>query len=350
MFAIQRVFEPEVFQGRYKINNYFEGWYFLQVSEDQKHSIAVIPGVSLDKDDPHAFIQVILSDRSQPEGSVSTNEKPTLITDYFRFPLSDFKYEDKPFSIKIGGNSFSKTHLDVDLERDELHVKGVIKLGEFLPIHKSLFAPNIMGFFGYLSFMECYHGIVSMGHTCTGEISINGIAVSYKGGTGYIEKDWGCSFPKEYVWLQGNNFKEKNTAIMLSVAHIPFLWSEFRGFICNLNIEGKEYRWATYNRSKIISEDISEKNVRFKIKRKDLTLLIEAEITENANLIAPKNGQMKQTIKEGLFGEIRIKLIDKGGKMLYNDISTCAGVEIVIDKSGHKKIDQKENHTVLRRD
>jgi len=332
MLSIQKIFHPEIYQGRHKKKDYFEGWYFKQVSRDQKHSIALIPGVSLNHKDPHAFVQVIISDNS-PLGSVDVmDQKPTLVTDYYRFSLSDFSFQDKPFSIQIGKNIFSKTDLFLDLKHDHLQIEGHLCLSDLEPIQKSLLYPNIMGFFGYFSFMECYHGIISMRHACSGQIGINGKEIVYSGGRGYIEKDWGCSFPKEYIWVQCNHFKQNKTAIMLSTAHIPFLGTAFKGFLCNLNIQGKEYRWATYNGSKIIKEIVGEKKLSYLIKRKQLILQIEAEIMDHGTLIAPQDGQMIHNIKEGLLGEVKIKLMNEDGDILYEDIGTSAGVEIVKGK------------------
>lgn len=52
--------QPEIYQGFNQTQAYFEGWYFKLVSPDQKISIALIPGISLAKKDPHAFVQVFV--------------------------------------------------------------------------------------------------------------------------------------------------------------------------------------------------------------------------------------------------------------------------------------------------
>ena len=65
-----------------------------------------------------------------------------------------------------------------------------------------------MGPFSFVPFMECYHGIISMDHSIIGELSIKGKKVDFTSGRGYIEKDWGHSFPIGYVWMQSNHFSE----------------------------------------------------------------------------------------------------------------------------------------------
>ncbi|MDF2613967.1 MAG: hypothetical protein K0S71_1753 [Clostridia bacterium] len=328
MRSVQKIFQPEIYQGRHKKQDYFEGWYFKQVSADQKHTIALIPGVSLNHKDSHAFVQVIIAENNVED----MDQKSTLVTHYYRFPLSDFSFQDEPFSIQIGKNIFSKTDIFLDLQHDHLRIEGHLYWNDIQPIQKSLLCPNIMGFFGYFSFMECYHGIISMKHVCSGKLCINGKEIVYSGGQGYIEKDWGHSFPKEYIWVQCNHFTEKGTAMMFSVAHIPFLGNSFKGFLCNLSLQGKEYRWATYNHSKIIKEVVSENKLFYLIKRKQLMLEIEAEVRDHGVLIAPQNGQMIYNIKEGLMGTVKMKLMNKDGDILYEDIGTSAGVEIVAKK------------------
>ena len=284
---------------------------------DGLNSFAIIPGISLGDGDSHAFIQVISFDEEK------------LITEYFRFPVTAFSYEDEPFAIRIGENRFSKTEIQIELKNDNLRISGRFDFGELKLIKRSLKEPNIMGMFGYLSFMECYHGIISMKHTCNGKISINGLEKSFQGGRGYIEKDWGHSFPKEYVWIQSNHFADKETGIMFSVARIPFIGTAFKGFICIANILGKEYRFATYNLAKILKEEVSDERVLYRMQRKGLILEIEADIIESGILVAPKDGRMLKMIKEGLSGRVRVKLMKTDESVIYEETGYCAGVEIV---------------------
>ena len=57
--------------------------------------------------------------------------------------------------------------------------------------------------FIYLSFLECNHAIISLRHHITGSLKVNNQKFQIIG-DGYIEKDWGRSFPQDYLWLQSN--------------------------------------------------------------------------------------------------------------------------------------------------
>jgi hypothetical protein len=65
-----------------------------------------------------------------------------------------------------------------------------------------------MGWYSYVPFMECYHGLISIDHKLQGSLQINGQEIDFTEGKGYAEKDWGTSFPEGYVWMQSNHFAE----------------------------------------------------------------------------------------------------------------------------------------------
>ncbi|MBU1142272.1 MAG: tocopherol cyclase family protein [Firmicutes bacterium] len=316
----KKLIHPEFFQGNKKKKNYFEGWYYKLVSYDQKYTLAFIPGVSINENDTHAFVQVFISQ--------TVDKETKLKSHYFRFKFEEFEYSHNHFSVKIGSNYFSKEKISIDLRTSQFQIFGNIAFSNTTPIHKTLLAPNIMGTFGYLNFMECYHGVISMSHDLSGILKINEVPVSFHKGKGYIEKDWGKSFPRAYVWMQSNHFKNPNTSFMFSYADIPFIGLYFKGLIANLVYEGKEYRFATYNFAKVKTEELQENNVHYILKKGRYTLDIEAKSTTQIGLASPKNGMMINQIKEGLSGYIDLKFY-KGKKLIVEDRGLHAGIEIM---------------------
>ena len=125
--------------------------------------------------------------------------------------------------------------------KQDICIYGDIGYYDSININTSKYSPNIMGPFSYVPFMECNHAIISMKNKINGEIVINDSVINFNGGIGYIEKDYGCSFPKSYIWCQGNSFKNSDTSFMLSIANIPFKIFNFRFdfiIICpNINLQ-----------------------------------------------------------------------------------------------------------------
>lgn len=317
---VKKLIYPEFFQGNKKKDRYFEGWYYKLVSADEQTTLAFIPGISKNKQDPHVFIQVFISQKK--------DEHVYLKTTYFRFHTNDFSYGHDVFFVKIKDNYFSKTHININLSQDDVTIKGSLKIDGITPIKRSLFMPNIMGFFGYFNFMECYHGVISMTHRLSGNLMYNQRTLSFDNAKGYIEKDWGVSFPRAYVWLQSNHFKNEHTSLMFSYADIPFLGFYFKGLIANLFYQGKEYRFATYNNARVLKEHIVDKTVSYTLKKGRYRLIIEAKSTTEIALASPKNGSMISQIKEGLSGMIHIQLFDKK-QLIYEDVGLHAGIEIM---------------------
>jgi len=316
---MKNVFKDDRFQGFNKKDKYFEGWYFKAVSKDQKQSLALIPGVSLAKDDQHAFIQVFVY-VNEGQSSVSNH--------YFRFDIKDFVAKKDKFFVKIKENTFSLEGVNIHLEDLDTSIKGQYTITNPVKLPKSLFQPSIMGPFAYLPKMECYHGILSVDHDVKGQMLYNDRLLDFNNGSGYVEKDYGKSFPKGYVWIQTNNFDEKHTSLFVSVAAIPYLGLTFNGFIVNFYYNHKHFRFATYNFSKIKVEIVDAKSVHYVFKKGKYQLEVTAVIEDFVMLASPKFGKMDHTIKEGLSGKVTVKLTKKG-ETLYRGDASSAGIEIM---------------------
>ena len=316
MKKILLIKNPELFQGEKNIRGsryYFEGWYFKNTNG--KIGISFIPGISITNSDKKAFIQIITKDGSY----------------FIDYSIDDFKYSDNPFYIEIGNNYFSRDRIYIDIkdEKQSLMIDGELFYLNSQNIGSNFLRPNIMGFFSYFPFMECNHAILSMRNNINGVITFNNDLLNFNGGIGYIEKDWGISFPKSYIWCQGNIFLNSASSFMLSIADIPFKIFNFRGIICSLIVNNKEFRFATYNNTKLVKYDIGNSFFNIVLRKKDYYLHVEAKYDDGFRLIAPVKGSMEKTIIESIFGILTITL-KKGNKVIFYDTSKNCGVEIVV--------------------
>jgi len=89
-----------------------------------------------------------------------------------------------------------------------------------------------------------------------------------------------------------------------------------------------EYRFATYNGSRIVKAISDGNNANITIKRSNLIINIKAKSYQKGNLKAPINGEMRDVIKEGLGGDISLELYKD--KRFFKKMETdYAGIEIV---------------------
>ena len=306
---------PDLFQGEKYLNsnkNYFEGWYFKNTTN--KDSIAFIPGININDVQRNAFVQIITNCSSY----------------YITYDINEFKYNIEPFEIQIGKNYFSKERIHVDIEDNKQKVKvyGDIKYSNCKNINTSILNPNIMGPFAYVPFMECNHAILSMKNEINGLLNFNDTKISFNNDIGYIEKDWGYSFPKSYIWCQGNRFQNANASFMISIADIPFKFLSFTGIICDLIIDDKEFRFATYNNTKLIKCNIDNNLLDISLKKDNYKLNIKSSYNTGLRLSAPVKGKMEKDVFENIDSIITI-VLEKNNETIFGDTSTKCGIEIV---------------------
>jgi tocopherol cyclase len=317
---LNRLWNPELFQGTHKTKDYFEGWYYKLISKDRSFVYAIIPGIALGSgssdagDDRHAFIQVI-------------NGK-TGHVNYFRFPFESFSFKMDHFFVRIGDNVFTENFIKLNLSDESLTIEGTLEFYDRIPFPKSFASPGIMGPYSFVPGMECYHGIITVNHRIRGILKIDQTPADFSEGEGYLEKDYGKSFPSAWIWLQANHFDAKGTCFMFSIAEIPWLGKSFIGLISFLLYEGKLYRFASYNGSRIVKPSLDNGHLQAELKNNHHTLTFQAETSIGGLLKAPKNGMMSREIRESITATVKTSLYDRHGRLIFQGESNYCGMEL----------------------
>lgn len=276
----------------------FEGYYFRH--QNEKNTVAVIVGTASDS----SFVQIITDELSE----IYTFRPNDCLTE----PGKSKKRKSTGLwnNIRIGNNTFSKDGITLDLP----DVTGDIRYTGLCGLRS-----DIMGFFRFFP-MECRHTVVSMRHRLEGSLTVKGKTYDFNGGTGYIEGDSGTSFPKKYTWVQANNYG--NGSFMLAVADIPFAFFDFRGVICAIVSNGKEYRLATYLGAKITEEG----NTITVIQR---SLKLQCEIIDPGKgfpLASPLCGKMCGNVGEHNGATVNVCLTENGIP-IFSFLTDRAGYE-----------------------
>lgn len=317
MYLIKRIFNPEIFQGKYRHNNYFEGWYYKIIDKVSDNIIAVIPGVAVSKNREHSFIQFI--------------DGKTGFTEYFNFSRKEFSYSERELEIGIMDNHFSRTGMKLELKSEKTSIYGEVTFTDIVPFPKRLWNPGIMGPYSFVPFMECHHGIINIHSHLKGFINYNGKQVDFNEGSGYVEKDWGKSFPHSWIWLQSNSFKTRDTSLMFSIASIPWLGREFDGLIAFLKLGDSFFRFATYTGARVRELKIDERVLNIEIEDPRHVLCLKAAVGPGGMLKAPKKGLMEVEITESIMSTVEARLVEKSGKLVFHDMGVNTGLELAGD-------------------
>jgi tocopherol cyclase len=320
--SLRSILNPALYHGHGKRPPFFEGWYYKLVDATEQARYAVIPGVFLSEDpaEHHAFVQV-LDGRT---GQVT----------YLRFQPEEFWASKRTFDLRIGPNRFSASHLALDLQAPGLAINGELRFLEPRPWPVTLVSPGIMGWYAWVPGMECYHGVVSLDHEIQGELVVNSQAIDFDGGRGYIEKDWGKSFPEAWIWFQTNHFEQVGVSLTASVAIIPWVRRSFPGFIVGLWHGGVLYRFATYTGARIERLDIDDEQVIWVLRDGQFRLEMRAIPSSGGLLHAPTPVDMGRRIAETLNAQVEVALFRLEGsasQLLFRGTGRHAGLEAVGD-------------------
>jgi len=281
----------------------FEGW-FCKVDDYKNNLIfSVIWGYSTHEESRHAFIQF----------TSSLDQK----TSYIRYPMEELSWEKDPFVLHIGKNSLSEKGVVLDFMMDGISVKGAFGFSEFTSIKKTFFKPNIMGWLTRFP-NECNHSIISMNHLVSGSLKIGEKGWKIHDAYGYVEKDWGTGFPREYVWIQANDWKE--SSVVFSYATVPVLGKHAKGFFLVIQHEGEEYRFSSIEGSRMIHFKVSNDSFTAIIKKGKYRVVIKAKQAHPVALVSPDNGEMKAKIKESLDG--RVEVLMQKDKINFIELKT----------------------------
>lgn len=283
------------YKGVNKDNNYFEGWYINLVDDKQQLSYVVIFGISLYEKDPHSFIQIINGQNNK--------------SDYLRFSVNDFVYNYNSISIK---DNYLSLHV-LKLNTKKLTIDVTITDHEFLDTNCLI--PGTMGFLKYFP-LCAKHEILYLQANAKGTITDNNTKYDFDG-ISYMEKNWGSHFPKQWIWTQTNHFNTQNIQFVLIYTKLSIF--DIPAFFCVLKIKGAEYRFATYNWSKIDILTMNDDHMIVNICNDDLKLNIKIDNNHNdIPIIAPvKDGHMLKVIGETINTTLTLSLY-KGNNCLFN--------------------------------
>lgn len=324
--------KPAVYHGQGRRPPYFEGWYFKLVNAAGDRRFAIIPGIFKHRrvEDSHAFVQVL--------------DGVTGRSTYHRFPADAFQASGRLFDVRIGPNHFQSDRLSLTLDGEGQRITGDLRFDSVTPWPVGPLSSGVMGWYGFVPLMECYHGVLSFDHAIRGALAVDGERIDFTGGRGYIEKDWGKAFPRGYIWMQTNHFEQPGASLSASVALIPWVRTAFRGFIVGFWHDGTLYRFATYTGADVERLELTDTHVIWALSGETgprgakgrYRLAIEAERAEGGLLHAPDRDAMVARVVESLTAAVSVRLArlgPAGEREVFQGVGRHAGLELGGDLS-----------------
>lgn len=316
---LRNALHPARYHGRLQGQRppFFEGWYFKVVDATERHRFAFIPGIFW-SGRPHAFIQVLDGEKNAA---------------YFHeYPTALFWAAADRFDIQVGDSRFNDNELALFIDRPDQPIAGTLRFDELVPWPVTVTAPGVMGWYAWIPFMECYHGVLSLDHLLYGSLTVNGQEIDFTGGRGYIEKDWGRSFPEAWIWFQSNHFSHPGACLTASIAIIPWLKTAFPGFIIGLWHGERLFRFATYTGAQIERLKVTEHAVEWAVvdKKHRLEMIVTQDHASRFGLLkGPDTVEMGKRVAETISAEVWARLEERASRrVLFEDKGRNAGLEV----------------------
>lgn len=290
-----------------KPKQFFEGWYY-KCTDQLLGNLAVIAGISSNEQKSQAFIQIAHSSE---------------ISGCYEYPIASFSYREEPFRVQIGQSVFTKEKIVVKIAQIGLELQ--LQFTSQMPLPGSFLYPSIMGPLLYLPYLPCYHHIVALRSTVQGFIAQHGAKTAIRQGLGYIEKDYGVSFPSGYVWAHGCT---KEAMFVVALAMVPFEKNTERlGFFAVLQVKDHIYRFSSYQLGTVRRFSHYQSKVYIELEQCLTQVSFHMEYQDSCMLKAPKHGGMDEVVEESLHCKA-IVVMERRGTILFDEVFEKATSEV----------------------
>ena len=111
------------------------------------------------------------------------------------------------------------------------------------------------------------------------------------------------------------------------MAYIPILKFGFTGIISILEVNKKQYRFASYYFSRVNLKKINDNKYIITVKQGLKRIIINLDYYKSNKLSSPVNGNMNGVIKESLNSKCTISLY-KLNKKIFEDVFTSCAAEV----------------------
>lgn len=281
-----RRLNPTLLQGDIAKYNYFEGWFQKIYVPEQNTSIIIIYGIATGNElTKTGFIQLFI---------------PGHEVIYLNYPQHEVALLKSKHEVKLGPNYFSNNRIHIENKHIQLDL-------ELIPQVNKTLKRNSMGNFYLVPGLPCYHSVLQVNSFVKGHISINNESIHLTRSSGYLEKNWGTSFPEKYFWMHAQDPLNSNNQVLYSQAEIKWGNKTFIKHLGFIHLNGKSVDLRKMHQ-KHINHKLSERNqLELSFDLLDLTFNFDLKDTSIASFKSPYNGKMSNTILHNVDVPIQVK-------------------------------------------
>lgn len=195
--------------------------------------------------------------------------------------------------------------------------------------HQSCFPQSTGGLLSYLPIFEPGWQVLMAHGLATGWIDWNGKIYQFIDAPTYGEKNWGCSFPKKWFWINCNSFSNTNDLALTAAGGIRrVLWWSEEVALIGIHYRGRFYEFAPWNAK--VSWHI-ELWGKWRVRAENEECLVELTGTTDLPgtfVRVPTEKGLIFNCRDTLKGQLNLVLCDRSGKVIIKASSSMAGLEV----------------------
>ncbi len=296
---------PSSIRGGIGRSRFFEGWFQKLYSREHRTSFVIIYGYATgNAHDMFGFIQVLIP-----------GQEPALVY----FPKGQVVLDRQQHIVRMGDNVLSTNTIDIHLHELSINL-------QLMNNQRIETLNNSMGYAYYVPTLPCYHSVLNTSHGVSGSIVHRSNEYAVNNEMGYLEKNWGTSFPDRYTWLHAVDPNNAETSLLFSRADIQWLGRTFTRHVGHIRFDGKHIDLRSLS-SVVISTHSDGTDVHiYRIKSASLQLDITVTVGHKVLLKAPEKGSLSREIPHHIDALIEARVTHDGVTRAFNLVGNYENV------------------------
>ena len=287
--SMLRIFKPTTLRGNLERNKFFEGWFQKIYSKEQKASIVIIYGYATQNtQDKFGFIQILF---------------PNQVNEIIYFNRNAFSCDPHQHIVRMGENVLTTEIINIKTNDFTIHLK--LKNNQVSKTFK-----NSMGYSYFLPNLPCYHAVLNTGHRVSGEIKQKNERFIIENEPGYLEKNWGTSFPETYYWLHAVDPNDPAVSLLFSRAEIEWIGRKFIRHVGHVRYDQKQVDFRSLKNFTVSILNSSEDKHEVQMTSNTLQLNISISHKSKVQFKGPFDGGLSRDIIHFPDSIIQIRLVE----------------------------------------
>jgi hypothetical protein len=280
-------YKPNSIRGTFERNKFFEGWFQKVYSKAHKASFILIYGYAThNSDDEFGFLQVLIP-----------NQVPELVY----FPKNEVSCDIEKHIFCMGNNLLTTELIRIDIHdlRIDLNLKSSQPFRTF---------KNSMGYTYFIPNLPCYHSVLNTAQSVSGEIQYKGLCYTLDHEMGYLEKNWGTTFPENYFWVHAIDPNNPAISLLFSRAQIVWLGKTYIKHVGYFCFDGQQIELRELKNFSVSNSNLGPENRIIQIRSASAHLDLALECGSEVLFKGPKDGALSRIIQHQTDASIKVSL------------------------------------------